>query len=125
MPKSPGLVQAITLNTDWIDQVLVLINVEDEVEKVRERRQQLEERLRRLGKAYVDGFYAEADYHRGKRYIGMGMGSLVVPGADAVERARRLIERLPALWFEANMEERRKKYNLAVRETLGQGASYP
>ncbi|MFC1935638.1 hypothetical protein ACFLX9_02615 [Chloroflexota bacterium] len=78
----------------------------DEVDRVREKRQQLEERLRRLGRAYVDELYADGDYHREKRYI--EMESLAVPEVDAATKAGRLIEDLPRLWAEANLEERRK-----------------
>ena len=49
------VIEAITLQTDWIDRVMALINVQDEVETVKKRRRQLEEKLRRLGKAYVAG----------------------------------------------------------------------
>jgi DNA invertase Pin-like site-specific DNA recombinase len=101
------LVQAITLNTDWIDQVMTLINLQDQVDHVRDHRQLLEERLRRLARAYVDNLYSETDYQREKRYIEMEMESLVVPEADAAQNAGRLIEHLSTLWDEAKMEERR------------------
>jgi DNA invertase Pin-like site-specific DNA recombinase len=102
------LVEAVTLETDWIDQVMALINLQDQVDTVRERRHQLEERLRRLGRAYVDNLYSEPDYLREKRYIEMEMESLLVPEADAAQNAGRLIEHLSTLWDEADMEERRK-----------------
>ena len=96
------------MQTDWIDRVMALINVQDDVERVRGRKQQLEERLRRLGKAYVEGMYSDSDYEREKRYIGMELESLVVPEADAAVEAGRLIEDLPKLWEEASLPERRK-----------------
>ena len=102
------VIEAITLQTDWIDRVMALINVHDEVEKVKERRQQLEERLRRLGNAYVEGMYSDSDYEREKRYIGMELESLVVPEADSAVEAGRLIEDLRKLWEESSLPERRK-----------------
>ena len=102
------VIEAIALQTDWMDQVMALINVQDDVEAVRERRRQLEEKLRRLGKAYVNGMYSDSDFDREKRYVAMEMESLVVPEADAAVEAGRLMEDLPLLWEEAPMPERRK-----------------
>ena len=81
------VIEAITLQTDWIDRVMALINVQDDVERIRNRRQQLEEKLRRLAKAFVERLYSDSDYEREKRYIGMEMESLVMPEADAAVEA--------------------------------------
>ncbi len=102
------LIQAIVLDTDWIDQVMALIGIQDEQEKVSEQRRNLEERKRRLGKAFVEGMYSDTDYEREKHYIDMELETLVVPQADETVKAGELIENLPELWEEANMEERRK-----------------
>ncbi len=45
------LVEAIVLEQDWLDKALAQIEVKDEVERIRGRRQQLEERRNRLGSA--------------------------------------------------------------------------
>ncbi len=42
------------------------------------------------------------------RAIDQEMGSLVVPKASAAEEAGYLLERLPALWREADLDERRR-----------------
>ena len=100
--------ESIELGPRWEEEVLSIISVKDEVEKIREKRQKAQERLRRLGRAYVDGLYDDVEYRRQKRTLEMALESLVVPEADAADEAGRLIERLPELWAEANEEERRK-----------------
>ena len=80
----------------------------DEAESIREKRHKVHERLRRLGKAYVDGVYDDDEYGRQKRVAELELESLVLPEADAAAEAGRLISQLPKLWSAANLEERRK-----------------
>ncbi len=102
------IIEAIELGPKWEEEVLAIISVKDEIERVKEKRQKTHDRLKRLGRAYVDGLYDENEYKRQKRLMEMELESLVVPQADAAEEAGRLIERLPELWSNANMEERRR-----------------
>ncbi len=102
------VIEAIELGPKWEEEVLSIISVKDEVARVKEKRQKTHDRLKRLGRAYVDGLYDENEYKRQKRLMEMELESLVVPQADAAEEAGRLIERLPELWSNANIEERRR-----------------
>ena len=68
----------------------------------------MQERLRRLGKAYVDGVYDDDEYRRQKRTAELELESLVLPEADAAADAGKLISKLPKLWSGASLEERRK-----------------
>jgi len=102
------VVEAIELGPDWHEEVMARISLQDEVEKVTKERERVRERLRRLAKAYVDGFYSDEDYQREKRSLEMELERLVVPEADAAREAGELIMRLPDLWERASLEERRK-----------------
>ena len=51
------IVQAIVLPEAWMDRVLAHIHLADDVERVCHERTQTEQRLKRLGRAYVDGLY--------------------------------------------------------------------
>jgi len=99
------LVEAIELGPKWEEEVLSIISVKDEVESIAERRRKANERLRRLGRAYVDGVYDDVEYCRQKREL--ELESLVAPEADAAGEAGMLIARLPELWSGANEVERR------------------
>ena len=78
-----NLVEAIVLERDWLDRALAQIEVKDEVERIRARRGQLDERKRRLGRAYVDGRYSDDEYRRQMKAIDHEMESLVVPEASS------------------------------------------
>ena len=102
------IVQAIVLPDAWMDRVLARIHLADDVERVRHERVQTEQRLRRLGTAYVDGLYDDDGYRREKRSLEDKLANLVVPGVDAAMEAGKLLENLPDLWEEADLAERRK-----------------
>jgi len=102
------IIEAIQLPDAWLDAVLGKINLQDEAKRVGEKRMQVTERLKRLGRAYVDGMVSEGDYNREKQYLEMELEILVVPGADAAEEAGRLVEHLPDLWKEADLAERHR-----------------
>ena len=102
------IVQTIVLPEVWMDRVLARIHLADDVERVRHERVQTEQRLRRLGTAYVDGLYDDDGYRREKRSLEDKLANLVVPGVDAAMEAGKLLEDLPVLWEEADLAERRK-----------------
>ena len=101
------LIESLVLPEDWLDAVLERISLRDEVARVEAEREQVQEKLRRLGKAFVDGMVDEPDYERHKTQLEFDLASLVVPEADAVVEAGRLVQRLPELWAAADPAERR------------------
>ena len=102
------IIESLVLPEDWLDAVLERISLRDEVARVRAEREQVGEKLRRLGKAFVDGMVDEPDYERHKAQLEFDLTSLVVPEADAVAEAGRLVQRLPELWAAADLSERRR-----------------
>ncbi|MDA0264905.1 MAG: zinc ribbon domain-containing protein [Chloroflexi bacterium] len=102
------IVGAIVLPEAWMDRVLAKIHLADEVNRIGQERLQTEQRLMRLGKAYVDGLYSDDDYRREKRSLEEMLAGLVIPGVDSAKEAGRLLEDLPALWEAATLAERRK-----------------
>ena len=78
------------------------------MQKVREDRTKVQEKLRRMAKAYMDGLFPDEEYHRQKRLLEMELESLVVPAANAAEEAGKLVLDLPNLWAGANLTERPK-----------------
>ena len=102
------LLCAIELGPQWLEEVLSIISLKDEVQRVKKDRVAVLEKQRRMGKAYVDGLFPDEEYHRQKKLLEMELESLVVPAANAAEEAGKLIMNLKNLWAEANLEERRK-----------------
>ena len=91
-----------------MDRVLAKIHIADEVNRIGQERLQTEQRLKRLGRAFVDGLYTDDDYRREKRSLEDSLAGLVVPGVDSTEEAGKLLEDLPGLWEAATLAERRK-----------------
>ncbi len=81
-----------------MDRVLARIHLADEVERVQQERQLTGQRLKRLGKAYVDGLYPDDDYRREKRALEEKLANLVIPGVGAATEAGKLLKNLPAMW---------------------------
>jgi len=67
---------------------------------------QVQDWLKRMARAYVDGLFPEEEYQRQKRLLEMELESLVVPQANAAEEAGKLLNDLPELWAGANLENK-------------------
>jgi site-specific DNA recombinase len=102
------IARAIELGPKWLEEVLAIVSLQDEVHRVKEERLRVEEKLRRMARAYMDNLFPDEEYHRQKRLLEMELESLAVPQANAAEEAGKLIKDLPKLWEEANLAERRK-----------------
>ena len=77
------IVEAIELGPKWLEEVLAIISLKDEVERVKKQRQDVQDKLRRMARAYIDGVFPDDEYHRQKRLLEMELESLVVPEANA------------------------------------------
>jgi len=102
------LVSAIELGPRWLDEVLSIISLKDEVDRVKKDRIQIQNKLRRMAKAYIDGLIPEEEYNRQRKLYELELESLIVPEANAAEEAGKLIQDLPRLWTKANPEEQRR-----------------
>ena len=103
-----ALVSAIELGPKWLEEVLTIISLKDQVHRIKKERQEVEEKIRRMVKTYHDGLFPDEEYNRQKKLLEMALESLVVPQANAAEEAGKLIMNLKGLWAEANLEEKRK-----------------
>ena len=79
------------------------IYLTDEVEWMHQARQFTQQRVKRLGKDWVDGLYPGKVYRREKRALEENFTHLVVPGIDAAKEAGILRKTLPTLWAEATL----------------------
>jgi site-specific DNA recombinase len=102
------LIGSIELGPRWQEEILTIISLKDEVDRVKKTRHSVQEKLRRMAKAYIDGVFPDEEYHRQKRLLEMELESLVVPQANAAEEAGKLILNLKELWAGANLTERRQ-----------------
>ena len=77
-----------------------------EKERIASERKQAEARLKRLGRAYVDGLIAERAYQSEKRQLKERISSLVIPEVDLAVEAGALLDQVQDLWAEATLGER-------------------
>ena len=57
----------------------------------------IQNKLQRLGRAYVDGSYEEPKYKAEKRRLGLELKSLTMPQLSTVKEAGLLLLKLPRL----------------------------
>lgn len=102
------LVENIELGDQWLEEVLTIISVKDEAERINKKKLDIQQRLRRMGRTYIDGLFDDAEYSRQKRMLELELESLVIPEIHSAEQAGKLLQDFPTLWSLANLEEQRK-----------------
>ncbi len=102
------LVENIELGDRWLEEVLTIISVKDEAERINKKKQDIQQRLRRMGRTYIDGLFDDAEYSRQKRMLELELESLVIPEIHSAEQAGKLLLDFPRLWSLAKLEEQRK-----------------
>lgn len=99
---------SIRLPEDWENAVVKKIQSRDESSRVLGERERINQRLRRLGLAFVDDLYDEVEYKRLRQSLLSQLESLVIPEIDAAQAAGQLLINLPQLWTEATLPERHR-----------------
>ena len=97
---------SIVLPDHWQRRVIARIVHQDETARIIGERERIKERLRRLGKAFVDGLFDEIEYHRQKKSLERELESLLIPEVDAAKEAGGLLADMPRLWAGATLQER-------------------
>ena len=92
---------------------------------VLKERVRLNERLRRLGKAFVDGLADESDYTLQKKLLQYQLDGLVMPEADAAFDAGEKLENLGAVWEAASLQDKHALHNSGNFEYARRGIPGP
>ena len=85
----------------------------------RGERKKVETGLKRLGQIYRDDLMPDGEYRRQKKMLEDQLVSLQVPGQDAVEEARKLLEGLSKLWKRSDPGERHQILTLMLEAVNG------
>lgn len=102
------IISHLSLPNDWRERVLALLGDQDEVEKIKAERGRLEEKLRRLRRAYFEVEIDEAYYRKEKAETEGRFAHLVIPdGMVKIEEAAKLLSDMSVTWKAALREERR------------------
>jgi Site-specific recombinases, DNA invertase Pin homologs len=101
-----GIVTSMHLEPNWRETIIQRVVALSERERIASERRQAQDRLKRLGRAYVDGLIAERAYEAEHRQLEMRLASLAVPEVDVAVEAGALLEQIQELWREATVDER-------------------
>ena len=91
------ITSAIVLPDAWLDRLLATVHGAPVVMGVERKRDQVHQRLKKLGTAYVDRIYDDVEYRRRKTVLDDNLRSLMVPDADVAAEAAKPLEHLPGL----------------------------
>ena len=99
-----SILLAVELRADWKNRMAQLVVADHDGPNPKV----LKERRRRLGKAYAEGAFSDAEYEERLNEIDRLLGLTRTMELPTLEEAGQLFENIPQLWEEATPEERRK-----------------
>lgn len=102
------IVSRIELPEGWRQRIEELSGDADEREAVLREREQVQEKLRRLKRAYVDGLMEDAEYDATRDRLQSRLAALVLPNSPHLVKAGEYLESLNTLWEVATLEEQRE-----------------
>ena len=102
------IIRSLTLEPTWRERIIEKISTVSERESILKQRKQTEERLRRLGRSYIDGVIDDGEYNIQRKLLQHALESLVIPEADAALQAGELLESLGLIWDKATDEEKHR-----------------
>ena len=120
------LFRRLHLPEDWQQQLEKLIDRQDEVNTLNNRRQRLLAEHRRLRELYIRGHFGDdiTAYEQEASRVQRELDALPTTDLPAIEQAAETLESLAEVWDVATLEEQRDLVRLALREVrvdVGQG----
>jgi hypothetical protein len=100
------IVTSLCLKPDWRETIIERVVALSERERLLSERRQTEERLKRLGRAYVDDLISERAYEAQRKQLRERLSTLVMPEVDVAVEAGALLGQIKELWREATTDER-------------------
>jgi DNA invertase Pin-like site-specific DNA recombinase len=76
--------KALRLPADWQEELRRQLEDKDEIRMIETRREQINDQLRRLGRAFADGFYDDQEYEHRSLALKTELEGLVIPDSARV-----------------------------------------
>jgi len=108
------LVESLTLEENWQQYLVTRLMTTDDRARISKERQQLEGRLKRLGRTFVDQLIEEADYQKQVREIRARLDTMVIPEVNEALESGKLVQDLRGLWSLADLDERHRLLRLMM-----------
>jgi len=102
------IIKSLVLIPSWRDRIIDKLSTVSERESILKQRKQIEGKLRRLARAYIDGLVDDGDYDVQRNLLQDALDSLVLPETDAALNAGEFLESLGLIWDKATLEEKHK-----------------
>ncbi len=103
-----AVVRSLVLEPSWRERIIEKLTTVAERDGIVKQRKQVEGRLRRLARAYVDGLVDDGEYDLQRRTLQDALAVLVMPETDAALDAGQILETLGLVWGTATVEERHR-----------------
>lgn len=108
MPRWMHWSLSLTLDPKWRKSILTRVSTFSEHERVAKERERVNEKLQRLGRAFVDGLIDESDYNVQRKMLQDRLDSLVIPEAESAFDAGEMLENPGNVWKHASLEEKNR-----------------
>jgi len=105
---------SLALIPSWKEKTIERLSTVSEREYIIAQRKQVEARLRRLAKTYIDGLIEEGEYNIQRKLSQDNLDSLVIPEEDAAINAGKLLENLGTIWQGATLKEKHKLLSIML-----------
>jgi len=103
-----AVVRSLVLEPSWRERIIGKLSTLSEHDRIIKQRKQIQEKLRRVARAYVDGIMDDGEYNLQRKLLQDALDSLVIPQADAAINAGELLESLGLIWEKATLEEKHR-----------------
>jgi len=87
-------IRALTLKPSWKERMMAELASQSEYDTITKERKQIEDKLRRLARAYVDGLIEERDCRLQQKLLEDRLEYLVIPQEDETLEAGKPLENL-------------------------------
>jgi len=102
------VVKSLSLEASWRERIIAKMGLFSEHDRIAKQRKAIAEKLRRLGKAYVDGLVGDGEYGVQRTLLNDALNSLVEPEQDVTMTAGDMLENLGLVWEKATLEEKHR-----------------
>ncbi len=109
-----SIIRSLILVPDWKERIIERLSTASERQRIVSQRKQLESKLKRLAKTYVDGLVDDGQYNIQRKLMQDTLKVLVIPEEDESIEAGKLLEDLRAVWQEATLEEKHKLLSIML-----------
>jgi hypothetical protein len=112
--RMDSIVKSLVLMPSWKERIIEGLSTVSERESILSQRKQIEARLKRLSRTYIDGLIDEGDYNVQRKLLQDAFDSLVIPEEDAAINAGNLLENMGHLWEKATLAEKHRLLSIML-----------